>query len=85
VGAVILQAHHAAVAEAVTIMKLHAQATLATRPAKQVHSLADLTAAWRERDSRVLGGDVSTLAGLRRYRCCCVLRICRARLLMRSA
>ncbi|WP_370304434.1 relaxase domain-containing protein [Cryobacterium sp. TMS1-13-1] len=48
----------------VTIMKLRAQATLATRPAKQVHSLADLTAAWRERAARVLGHDVSTLAGL---------------------
>jgi conjugative relaxase-like TrwC/TraI family protein len=46
----------------VTITKLRAQATLATRPAKQVHSLADLTAAWRERASRVLGHDVSTLA-----------------------
>jgi len=47
----------------VTIMKLRAQATLATRPVKQVHSLADLTAAWRERASRVLGQDFSTLAG----------------------
>jgi conjugative relaxase-like TrwC/TraI family protein len=47
----------------VTIMKLRAQATLATRPAKQVHSLADLTAAWRERASCVLGHDVLTVAG----------------------
>jgi len=47
----------------VTIMKLRAQATLATRPVKQVHSLADLTAAWRERASRVLGQDFLTLAG----------------------
>ena len=39
----------------VTIMKLRAQATLSTRPAKQVHSLAELTAAWRERATRVLG------------------------------
>ena len=30
---------------AVTIMKLRAQATLATRPVKRVHSLAELTAA----------------------------------------
>jgi hypothetical protein len=44
-------------------MKLRAQATLSTRPAKEVHSLADLTAEWRERASRVLGHDVSTLAG----------------------
>ncbi|TFD47007.1 conjugal transfer protein [Cryobacterium frigoriphilum] len=42
---------------AVTITKLRAQATLATRPAKQVHSLAQLTAAWRERAGRVLGRD----------------------------
>ncbi|TFD54378.1 conjugal transfer protein [Cryobacterium sp. Hh11] len=47
----------------VTIMKLRAQATLATRPAKQVHSLADLTAAWQERASRVLGHEVLTVAG----------------------
>ena len=46
----------------VTIMKLRAQATLATRPVKQVHSLADLTAAWRERAKLVLGRDASTLA-----------------------
>ncbi|TFD63769.1 MobF family relaxase [Cryobacterium sp. Hb1] len=46
----------------VTIMKLRAQATLVTRPAKQVHSLADLTAAWRERASRVLGNEVLTVA-----------------------
>jgi len=46
----------------VTIMKLRAQATLATRPAKQVHSLADLTAAWRERAARVIGHDVLTVA-----------------------
>ena len=45
----------------VTIMKLRAQATLSTRPGKQVHSLAELTAAWRERAERVLGGDVATL------------------------
>ena len=46
----------------VTIMKLRAQATLATRPAKQVHSLADLTAAWRERAARVLGHDLPSVA-----------------------
>ncbi len=49
--------------KAVTIMKLRAQATLATRPAKQVHSLADLTAAWRERAASVLGHDLLTVAG----------------------
>jgi len=47
----------------VTITKLRAQATLATRPAKQVHSLADFTAAWRERASRVLGHESLTVTG----------------------
>jgi conjugative relaxase-like TrwC/TraI family protein len=46
----------------VTIMKLRAQATLSTRPAKEVRSLAELTAAWRERAVRVLGEDVTTWA-----------------------
>lgn len=45
----------------VTITKLRAQATLSTRPVKQVHSLAELTAAWRERARLVLGRDVSAL------------------------
>ncbi|NUP74401.1 MAG: relaxase domain-containing protein [Sinomonas sp.] len=38
-----------------TILKLRAQATLATRPAKEVHSLADLTADWRRRAAGLLG------------------------------
>jgi conjugative relaxase-like TrwC/TraI family protein len=46
----------------VTIMKLRAQATLSTRPAKEVRSLAELTAAWRERAERVLGKDATTWA-----------------------
>jgi conjugative relaxase-like TrwC/TraI family protein len=46
----------------VTIMKLRSQATLSTRPVKQVHSLAELTAAWRERAARVLGADAERLA-----------------------
>ncbi|MCI4660175.1 MobF family relaxase [Cryobacterium zhongshanensis] len=45
----------------VMIVKLRAQATLSTRPVKQVHSLAELTAAWRERAARVLGGDITTV------------------------
>ena len=45
-----------------TIMKLRAQATLATRPAKEVRSLADLTAEWRDRAARVLGTDASSWA-----------------------
>jgi conjugative relaxase-like TrwC/TraI family protein len=46
----------------VTIMKLRAQATLSTRPAKDVRSLAELTAAWRERAERVLGVDATKWA-----------------------
>ncbi|HKU11126.1 MAG TPA: MobF family relaxase [Sinomonas sp.] len=42
------------------IMKLRAQATLSTRPEKKVHSLADLTAEWRERAGRVLGSDATS-------------------------
>ena len=46
----------------VTIMKLRAQATLTTRPAKKVRSLAELTAEWRERAERVIGQDATTWA-----------------------
>jgi conjugative relaxase-like TrwC/TraI family protein len=46
----------------VTIMKLRAQATLSTRPAKEVRSLAELTAGWRDRAERVLGKDATTWA-----------------------
>ena len=42
-----------------TIIRLRAQATLATRPAKQVHSLADLTRDWRQRANSVLGEDAT--------------------------
>jgi len=45
-----------------TIMKLRAQATLATRPEKEVRSLADLTAEWRQRAGRVLGSDATSWA-----------------------
>lgn len=45
-----------------TIIKLRAQATLITRPEKEVHSLADLTATWRHRASSVLGTDATTWA-----------------------
>ncbi len=44
------------------IMKLRAQATLATRPEKQVRSLADLTAEWRTRATKTLGQDATTWA-----------------------
>nr|WP_240945425.1 MobF family relaxase [Rhodococcus sp. HNM0569] len=42
-----------------TIMKLRAQATLSTRPEKEVHSLADLTHQWRTRAIGVLGQDAT--------------------------
>ena len=45
-----------------TIMKLRAQATLTTRPEKEVRSLADLTAEWRHRAGRVLGSDATSWA-----------------------
>ncbi|SDR65155.1 MobF family relaxase [Agrococcus carbonis] len=45
-----------------TILKLRAQATLATRPEKQVRSLADLTAEWRTRASKTLGQDATLWA-----------------------
>lgn len=45
-----------------TIVKLRQQATLETRPAKELHSLADLTAQWRARASLTLGEDATTWA-----------------------
>ena len=44
---------------ATTVVKLRAQATLATRPEKQAHSLADLTSEWRNRASALLGEDAT--------------------------
>ena len=44
---------------ATTIIKLRAQATLTTRPEKQVRSLADLTNEWRDRASRLLDADAT--------------------------
>lgn len=44
---------------ATTVLKLRAQATLATRPEKQAHSLADLTAEWRRRAGALLGEDAT--------------------------
>jgi len=46
----------------VTITKLRAQATLSTRPKKELHSLAELTAGWRERATRVFGTDATNWA-----------------------
>ncbi|MDE0545925.1 MobF family relaxase [Microbacterium sp. C7(2022)] len=45
--------------EPVTIMKLRAQATLSTRPEKTARSLAELTAAWRDRASQILDQDAA--------------------------
>ncbi|MDI6024065.1 MobF family relaxase [Leucobacter sp. UT-8R-CII-1-4] len=45
-----------------TIVRLRAQATLATRPEKQVRSLADLTSEWRERASHLLGENATRWA-----------------------
>ena len=44
------------------IVELRAEATLSTRPEKHVHSLADLTAGWRNRASRLLGADATQWA-----------------------
>ncbi len=52
-------ARHGRQPSARTVLKLRAQATLATRPEKQVRSLADLTREWRQRASRVLGKDAN--------------------------
>ena len=52
-------AEHGRRPSAKTIVRLRAQATLATRPEKQTHSLADLTAGWRDRATAVLGEDAT--------------------------
>jgi len=52
-------ARHGRQPSARTVLKLRAQATLATRPEKQVRSLADLTAEWRQRAGRVLGREAT--------------------------
>jgi len=43
-----------------TIIELRHQATLATRPAKQIHSLAELTTNWRGQTLEALGRDASS-------------------------
>ncbi|MGK0741313.1 MobF family relaxase [Leucobacter sp. Z1108] len=45
-----------------TIIKLRAQATLATRPKKEIHSLAELTVQWRQRAGKILGADATRWA-----------------------
>ncbi|MBL7296299.1 relaxase domain-containing protein, partial [Escherichia coli] len=55
-------AEHGRQLSAATIAILRQQATLETRPEKELHSLADLTADWRERAELVLGEDAPTWA-----------------------
>lgn len=52
-------AEHGRQPSTATIIKLRAQATLSTRPDKEVHSLADLTNEWRTRATGVLGQDAT--------------------------
>ncbi|MDR1441406.1 MAG: relaxase domain-containing protein [Bifidobacteriaceae bacterium] len=54
--------HHGRAPGRETIIRLRQQATLATRPDKQVHSLAELTTAWRDRASGLLGQDAAAWA-----------------------
>ncbi|WP_101556918.1 MobF family relaxase [Brevibacterium aurantiacum] len=53
---------HGRAPSATTILKLRAEAALTTRPAKQVHSLADLTRDWRTRAATLLGEDATSWA-----------------------
>lgn len=55
-------AKHGRQPSAATIAKLRQQATLETRPEKELHSLADLTADWRARAEVVLRKDAPTWA-----------------------
>ncbi|UTT54814.1 relaxase domain-containing protein [Microbacterium maritypicum] len=55
-------AKHGRQPSSTTIIKLRARATLATRPEKQIHSLAELTAQWRERAGTILGADATSWA-----------------------
>lgn len=55
-------AHHGRRPSKKVIVELRAEATLSTREEKHVHSLADLTAGWRNRASRLLGADATRWA-----------------------
>jgi conjugative relaxase-like TrwC/TraI family protein len=55
-------ARHGRMPSPKTIVELRAQATLATRPPKELRSLADLTAEWRRRASERLGVDATAWA-----------------------
>jgi conjugative relaxase-like TrwC/TraI family protein len=56
-------ARHGRQPSARTVIKLRQQATLATRPDKQLRSLAELCAGWRGRARHLLGADPATWAG----------------------
>ena len=45
-----------------TIVELRAEATIATRPEKELHSLAELTDGWRRRAENLLNGDATEWA-----------------------
>lgn len=55
-------ADHGRMPSAKRIVELRAQATLATRPAKETRSLADLTAEWRDRAQARMGRDATAWA-----------------------
>ena len=55
-------AQHGRQPSARVVAKLRQQATLETRPEKVLHSLAELTAEWRERATLTLGEDATTWA-----------------------
>lgn len=55
-------AEHGRQPSARTVARLRQQATLETRPEKVLHSLAELTAEWRERATLTLGEDATTWA-----------------------
>jgi len=55
-------ATHGRAPSKVTIIRLRQQATLATRPEKQLRSLAELTHEWRTRATRLLGRDATAWA-----------------------
>lgn len=55
-------ARHGRMPSPKTIVELRAQATLATRPPKDLRSLVDLTAEWRRRASERLGADATAWA-----------------------
>lgn len=54
------RARHGRSPSARAFTRLRQQATLTTRPEKQVRSLAELSTAWRERATHVLGQDATT-------------------------